>query len=179
MDVPESAVRVPFRPLSPAWFASNFQLGHACTSRYFAESSTVEIRHGRFNMIAPSHSFCVFRGFMWWAVVVGISYMALNPALTVFHFLSGLEDSRKWWTKSQDSVHKPQPFWRERRAEAVSNRAPFASVPASLSNAARPNRFTLVPEAAEGPPRVQIRFGSPFSSKVVVCGQFYVTVPRN
>ena len=27
-----------------------FQLGHACTSRYFAESSTVEIsRHGRFN----------------------------------------------------------------------------------------------------------------------------------
>ena len=30
--------------------------------------------------------------------------------------------SRKWWTKSQDSVHKPQPFWRERRAEAVSNR---------------------------------------------------------
>ena len=33
---------------------------------------------------------------------------------------------RKWWTKSQDSVHKPQPFWRERRAEAVSNRGPSA-----------------------------------------------------
>ena len=28
--------------------------------------------------------------------------------------------------QSQDSVHKPQPFWRERRAEAVSNRGPSA-----------------------------------------------------
>ena len=28
--------------------------------------------------------------------------------------------------QSQDSVHKPQPFWRERRAEAASNRGPNA-----------------------------------------------------
>ena len=39
--------------------------------------------------------------------------------------------SRKWW-KSQDSVHKPQPFWRERRAEAVSNRGPSAYLPNAL-----------------------------------------------
>jgi len=40
--------------------------------------------------------------------------------------------SRKWWTKSQDSVHKPQPFRRERRAEAVSNRGPSAYQPNAL-----------------------------------------------
>ena len=40
--------------------------------------------------------------------------------------------SRKWWTKSQDSVHKPQPFWRERRAEAVLNRGPSAYQPNAL-----------------------------------------------
>ena len=47
--------------------------------------------------VAPSHSFCVFRGFshVVGGTVVGISYMALNPALTMFHFMSGLEDSRK------------------------------------------------------------------------------------
>ena len=38
----------------------------------------------------------------------------------------------KWWTKSQDSVHKPQPFQRERRAEAVSNRGPSAYQPNAL-----------------------------------------------
>ena len=38
----------------------------------------------------------------------------------------------KKWTKSQDSVHKPQPFGRERRAEAVSNRGPSAYKPNSL-----------------------------------------------
>ena len=38
----------------------------------------------------------------------------------------------KWWTKSQDSVHKPQPFWRERRTEAVSNRGPSAYQPNAL-----------------------------------------------
>ena len=37
-----------------------------------------------------------------------------------------------WWTKSQDSVHKPQPFWRGRRAEAVSNRGPSAYQPNAL-----------------------------------------------
>ena len=39
-----------------------------------------------------------------------------------------------WWTKSQDSVHKSQPlfFWRERRAEAVSNRGPSAYQPNAL-----------------------------------------------
>ena len=31
-----------------------------------------------------------------------------------------------------DSVHKPQPFWRERRAEAVSNRGPSAYQPNAL-----------------------------------------------
>ena len=41
-------------------------------------------------------------------------------------------ERRKWWTKSQDSVHKPQPFWRERRAEAVSNRSPSAYQPNAL-----------------------------------------------
>ena len=30
-----------------------------------------------------------------------------------------------WGTKSQDCVHKLQPFWRERRAEAESRRGPF------------------------------------------------------
>ena len=40
--------------------------------------------------------------------------------------------NRKWWTKSQDSVHKPQPFWRERRADAVSNRGPSAYQPNAL-----------------------------------------------
>ena len=30
------------------------------------------------------------------------------------------------------SVHKPQPFWRERRAEAVSNRGPSAYQPNAL-----------------------------------------------
>ena len=34
--------------------------------------------------------------------------------------------------QSQDSVHKPQPFWRERRAEAVSNRGPSAYQPNAL-----------------------------------------------
>ena len=34
--------------------------------------------------------------------------------------------------KSQDSVHKPQPFRRERRAEAVSNRGPSAYQPTAL-----------------------------------------------
>ena len=38
----------------------------------------------------------------------------------------------KWWTKSKDSIHKPQPFWRERRAEAVSNRGPSAYQPNAL-----------------------------------------------
>ena len=32
----------------------------------------------------------------------------------------------------QDSVHKPQPFWRERRAEAVSNWGPSAYQPNAL-----------------------------------------------
>ena len=31
-----------------------------------------------------------------------------------------------WWTKSQDSLHKPQPFWREKRVEAELNWAPSA-----------------------------------------------------
>ena len=33
---------------------------------------------------------------------------------------------------SQDSVHKPPPFWRERRAEAVSNRGPSSYQPNAL-----------------------------------------------
>ena len=37
-----------------------------------------------------------------------------------------------WRTKSQDSVHKPQPFWRERRAEAESSRGPSAYQPNAL-----------------------------------------------
>ena len=34
--------------------------------------------------------------------------------------------------KSQDNVHKPQPFWGERRAEAVSNQGPSAYQPNAL-----------------------------------------------
>ena len=34
--------------------------------------------------------------------------------------------------QSQDSVHKPQPFRRKRRAEAVSNRGPTAYQPNAL-----------------------------------------------
>ena len=34
--------------------------------------------------------------------------------------------------QTRDSVHKPQPFWRERRAEAVSNRGPSAYQPNAL-----------------------------------------------
>ena len=37
-----------------------------------------------------------------------------------------------WGTKSQDSVHKPQPFWRRRWAEAESNRGPSAYHPNAL-----------------------------------------------
>ena len=34
--------------------------------------------------------------------------------------------------QSHKTVHKPQPFWRERRAEAVSNRGPSAYQPNAL-----------------------------------------------
>ena len=34
--------------------------------------------------------------------------------------------------KSQDSVHKPQPFWRESRTEVVSNQGPSAYQPNAL-----------------------------------------------
>ena len=39
---------------------------------------------------------------------------ATMRAILLFHWL--------WGTKSQDSIHKLQPFWRERRAEAESSR---------------------------------------------------------
>ena len=39
---------------------------------------------------------------------------------------------------SRDSVHKPQPFWRERRAEAVSNRGRSAYQPNALPLDAKP-----------------------------------------
>ena len=48
-------------------------------------------------------------------------------AILMFHWIS-----RKWWTKSQDSVNKPQPFWSERRAEAVLNQGPSAYQPDAL-----------------------------------------------
>ena len=38
-----------------------------------------------------------------------------------------------WGTKSQDSVHKPQPFfWRERRVEAESSLGPYSYQPNAL-----------------------------------------------
>ena len=37
-----------------------------------------------------------------------------------------------WGTKSQDCVHKPQPFWREKRAEAESSRGTSAYQPNAL-----------------------------------------------
>ena len=40
----------------------------------------------------------------------------------------------------KDSVHKPQPFWREGRAEAESNRGPSAYQPNALITA-KPNRL--------------------------------------
>ena len=51
--------------------------------------------------------------------------------------------SRKWWTKSQDSVDKPQPFWRERRAEAVLNRGPFTYQPNALPPGQTGSQFRL------------------------------------
>ena len=40
--------------------------------------------------------------------------------------------SLMWGKMSQDSVHNPQPFWRERRAEAESNQGPSAYQPNAL-----------------------------------------------
>ena len=57
---------------------------------------------------------------------------AAMRAILIFHWL--------WGTKSQDSVHKPQPFWTETRAKAESSRGPFAYQPKSLT--VRPNRLT-------------------------------------
>ena len=88
MDVPESAVRVPFRPLSQSlrFAASNLSARACLLAAATAESVYLKSSGTAALTIAPSRSFCVFYGFMGWAVVVGISYMALNPALTVFHF---------------------------------------------------------------------------------------------
>ena len=44
--------------------------------------------------------------------------------ILLFHWL--------WGTKSQDSIHKLQPFWRERRTEAESSRGPSAYQPNAL-----------------------------------------------
>ena len=41
-------------------------------------------------------------------------------------------------TKSQDSVHEPQSFWRERRAEAVSNRGSFRLLALPLGQTGSP-----------------------------------------
>ena len=49
---------------------------------------------------------------------------AAMRAILMFHQLRG--------AKSQDSVHKPQPFRRERKAEAESNRGPSAYQPNAL-----------------------------------------------
>ena len=56
----------------------------------------------------------------------------MTPALRWAAMRAILFFSMKKWTKSQDSVHKPQPFRRERRAEAVSNRGPSAYQPNAL-----------------------------------------------
>ena len=44
----------------------------------------------------------------------------------------GSDESHFNVSVGSDSVHKPQPFWRERRAEAVSNRGPSAYQPNAL-----------------------------------------------
>ena len=49
---------------------------------------------------------------------------AVMRAILMFHWL--------WGIKSQDSIHKPQPFWRERRAKAESSWGPFAYQPNAL-----------------------------------------------
>ena len=54
------------------------------------------------------------------------------PALRWTAMTGILMFSRKWWTKSQDSVHNPQPFSRERSGEAVSNRGLSAYQPNAL-----------------------------------------------
>ena len=51
---------------------------------------------------------------------------AAMRAILMFHW--EVMDKVKTW----DSVHKPLPFWRERRAEAVSNRGPSAYQPNAL-----------------------------------------------
>ena len=48
----------------------------------------------------------------------------------------------------QDSVHRPQPFWRERRAEADSNRGPSAYQPNALllgQTGSRSRKICLLP----------------------------------
>ena len=45
-------------------------------------------------------------------------------AILMFHSL--------WGTKSQDSVHEPQPLWAKGRAEAESSRGPSAYQPNAL-----------------------------------------------
>ena len=49
---------------------------------------------------------------------------AAMRAILMFYWL--------WGTKSQDSVHKPQPLWAEGRAEAESSRGPSAYQPNAL-----------------------------------------------
>ena len=49
---------------------------------------------------------------------------------------------------SQDSVHKPQTFWRERRAEAVSNWGPSAYQPNALPLGQTGWRFSYATEGA-------------------------------
>ena len=50
---------------------------------------------------------------------------AAMRAISRFHFL--------WGTKSQDCVHRPQPFWIERRAEAESSQGPSAYQPNAVT----------------------------------------------
>ena len=56
----------------------------------------------------------------------------MTPALRWAAMRAILMFQKEMMTKSQDSVHKPQSFWREGRAEAESSRCPSAYQPNAL-----------------------------------------------
>ena len=64
---------------------------------------------------------------------------------TVYIFYIENHFNELWGTKSQDSVHKPKPFWRERSAETVWNRGPSAHQPNALPLCQTGWQISLVP----------------------------------
>ena len=81
---------------------------------------------------------------------MGSDESRFNVELTVRDKVTGQrsQTTTLWWTKSQDGVHKPQPFWREGRAEAESSRGPSAYHPNALPLGHTGWRPSLKPVAA-------------------------------